>query len=190
MQMNITTWLWIGGGVAALLYLQRDPIGQAIESGEDTVTAAISGWKNVQQGPSWVPVINAAESSVGIPPDLLARMAYQESHFRQDIIDGTRPGSAGELGILQLMPLFFSTVNVPRPFTPSDTAAQIQQAAGELARLYGVFLDWGLAVAAYNDGQGNVAKYVAGTRPLPDSTLNYVSEVLADVPIPSARFNT
>ncbi len=147
--------------------------------------AAVSGWQTVNDGPQWVPVIQAAEMQQGIPQNLLARMAYQESHFRTDIIDGTKASSAGALGILQMMPIF-STVNVPRPFTVQDTGAQIQQAAGELSRLYGVFGDWALALAGYNDGQGNVQKYLAGNRALPAETLNYVSDVLADVPVPGA----
>jgi hypothetical protein len=49
-----------------------------------------------------------------------------------------------------------------------------------------VFTDWTLALAAYNDGQGNVRAYLAGNRALPAETLNYVSDVLADVPVPGA----
>lgn len=181
-------WLWIigGGGLAWLLYSQRQTVSDVVHSGVDTVQAAVSGWQTVGDGPQWVPVIQVAEVQNNIPQNLLARMAYQESHFRPDVIDGTKASSAGALGILQLMPTIFSTVNVPRPFTPQDTGAQIQQAAGELSRLFGVFGDWALALAAYNDGQGNVNKYLAGTRALPAETLNYVSEVLADVPVPGA----
>jgi len=183
-------WWWIAGGAGLVWLLSRQPATQhVIEAGEDVVTAAISGWKNVRDGPLWVPVINGAEAQYGIPPDLLARVAYQESHFRPEIIDGTVASSAGALGIMQMLPLYFSSVRVATPFSASDTAAQIQQAAAELARLYGVFLDWGLALAAYNDGQNNVSKYLAGTRPLPDGTITYVTDVLADVPVPSARFN-
>jgi len=178
------TWWLIGGGALAwLLYSQRQGITGAVESGVDAVTAAVAGWKSVKDGPIWVPVLNAAEAQYGIPPDLLARMAYQESHFRPEIIDGTVTSSAGALGIMQLMPQYFGTVNRPRPFTGQDTGAQIQEAAAELARLYDHFGDWALAVAGYNDGQGNVDKYRAGTRALPDETYSYVSEVLADVPV-------
>jgi soluble lytic murein transglycosylase-like protein len=181
-------WIWIAGGgaLAWLLYSQRQAVTSAVESGVDTVQAAVSGWQTVNDGPQWVPVIQVAEMQAGIPQNLLARMAYQESHFRTSIIQGTQASPAGALGILQLMPQYFSTVRVPRPFTAQDTDAQIQQAAGELTRLYGVFGDWALALAGYNDGQGNVQAYLAGTRALPAETLNYVSDVLADVPVPGA----
>lgn len=189
------SWAWLVGaaGIAYLLYADRQQAGtvlqsgiSAAETGVDDVTAAIAGWKQVQAGPQWVPVINAAEMQYGIPTDLLARMAYQESHFRPSIIDGTTASPAGALGILQLMPQYFNTVQRPIPFSTQDTADQINQAAGQLLGLMNHFNDWGLAVAAYNDGQGNVDKYVAGTRPLPAETSTYVADVLADVPLNGA----
>lgn len=191
MSSNARAWLWWAGGAAALAYIATRPtvsstVGSAVQSGAEDVQAAIAGWKTVNQGPAWVPVLNAAESQFGIPPDLLARQAYQESRFRQDIIDGSRASSAGALGIMQLEPQYFSSVNVPRPYSDADTAAQIQQAAQEMGRLYGVFTDWGLALAAYNDGQGNISQYLAGTRALPEETANYVADILADVPLTGA----
>ena len=191
----IVPWLLGGGVLAWLIYVNRanpmisdssEAVGGAVASGLDTVIAAIAGWKNVKDGPTWVPVLNAAEQQFGIPADLLARMAYQESSFRPEYIDGSKPSSAGALGIMQLMPQYFDTVRVPRPFTTADTVAQIQQAAQELVRLMNHFNDWGLAVAAYNDGQGNVEQYVAGNRGLPAQTVDYVSAVLADVPLTGA----
>lgn len=179
-------WWLLGGAGLVWLVSRNQAVQSAVETGVDTVTAAVSGWARVHQGPQWVPVINAAESMAGIPANLLARMAYQESHFRPEFIDGTKASEAGALGILQLMPQYFSTVRVPRPYTPQDTAAQIQEAAGELARLYRHYQDWGLAVAAYNDGQGNVDRYVAGNRALPAETITYVSDVLTDVPLTGA----
>jgi soluble lytic murein transglycosylase-like protein len=174
------------GIVAYLLYSQRQTVTSSLQSAAEEVQAAVSGWKNVNAGPQWVPVLNAAEAQFGIPADLLARMAYQESAFRPEYISGSKASSAGALGIMQLEPAYFSTVRVPVPFTDSDTAAQIQQAAQELARLYGVFSDWGLAVGAYNDGQGNMSAYLSGTKTLPDETIKYVSQVLSDVPVAGA----
>lgn len=184
--MNRNTLLWVlGGAVLVYVVLNRQQVGNIAQSAEDLVTATVSGWQNVQQGPVWVPVINQAENAAGIPPNLLARMAYQESSFRPGVIDGTQASTAGALGILQLMPQYFSTVQVPVPFSSADTVAQISQAAQQLASLYATFGDWGLAVAAYNDGAGNVNQYVAGTRALPAQTQDYVAAVLADVPLPS-----
>lgn len=171
-------WVLVAGAAGILIW-QRQTIG-------DAVTAAISGWASVEQGPVWVPVINQAETAAGIPANLLARMAYQESHFRPDVIDGSTPSSAGALGILQLMPAYFSTVQVPVPFSTQDTMDQITQAAGQLAALYDEFSDWTLAVAGYNAGAGTVSKYINGTGTLPAETQAYVADVIADVPVPGA----
>jgi soluble lytic murein transglycosylase-like protein len=146
----------------------------------------MSNWKAVLQGPKWAPYINVIEQSLGIPKDLLARMAYQESSFKPDVITGLVKSPAGALGILQLIPQFWSTVQGPIPFTDQDTYAQIKQAAGFLASLHDRFGDWAEALAAYNFGPGNEEKYlehkIAG---LPQETQDYVTEILADVPVPT-----
>lgn len=184
-----STWLVLAG-LGALVYLTRQQTGDAVETGVEDVQAALSGWQVVNEGPVWVPVLHSVEAQYGIPRDLLARMAYQETHFRQVYIDGSKASSAGALGIMQLMPEYFGSVRVARPFTAEDSVAQIQEAAQELVRLYRYYQDWGLAVAAYNDGERNVDKYLARTRSLPDETVNYVAQVFADVPVTGATIPT
>lgn len=137
-------------------------------------------WKDELEGPKWLPNLNDAEAAHGIPADLLARIAYQESHFIPTIIDGTRASPAGALGMMQLMPQFFQTVRRPVPFSDVDTNDQIEEAAAFLAGLYHSTKQWPLAVAAYNAGLGNVEKY-AGIPPF-EETETYVTQVLADVP--------
>jgi soluble lytic murein transglycosylase-like protein len=181
---DLLFWL-LGGAVIAWVVYNQSGVGSTLETGVETVTAALSGWQSVNDGPVWVPVINQTESAYGIPANLLARQAYQESHFRPAIITGAQPSTAGALGILQLMPQYFATVRVPVPFSTSDTQAQITEAGQEMARLYHAFADWGLALAAYNDGEQNVKDYLAGVRALPQETQNYVAQVLADVPVAS-----
>lgn len=151
-----------------------------LTAGVDAVTAAIAGWKNAGQGPKWVPVLNAAELQYGIPTDLLARVAYQESHFRQEIIDGTDVSPAGAMGLMQLEPPFFASVRVAVPYTDADTNAQIQEAAKALVSDFEQLGDWQLAVAAYDAGLGAVKKY-NGVPPFPE-TQRYVAQVTADVP--------
>lgn len=181
-------WLLLGGSALAYLLYNRQNVVNIAESGADTVTAALAGWKNVQQGPVWVPILNGVEQQYGIPTDLLARIAYQESSFRPDVIAGTTVSSVGALGIMQLMPQYFASVQRPRPFGQQDSLDQINQAANLLQSLYAHYADWGLAVAAYNDGQGNIDQWVSGNRALPDETATYVTDVLADVPVASAAF--
>lgn len=139
-------------------------------------------WKQSANARKWAPFLASTEKQFGIPSDLLARVAYQESHYATDIIDGTRPGGAGELGMMQLMPQYFLSARRAVPFNDSDTQDQIVEAAGALVSHYSRFGDWPLAVAAYNDGEGNVHQYTLGKRSLPASTIDYVTAVFADVP--------
>lgn len=140
-------------------------------------------WLDSANAQAWAPVLASAEAQYGLPAGLLSRIAYQESHFRSDIIDGTTASPAGALGMMQLMPQYFSSVRVPVPFTGSDTQAQINQAAQLLNSLFQEFGDWSLAIAAYNAGSGTVQNYVNGSlSSLPTETQNYVTEVTADLP--------
>jgi soluble lytic murein transglycosylase-like protein len=151
-------------------------------------------WKSAGDGPIWLPALNAAEQRLSIPSDLLARMAYQESSFRAGIITGAIPSSVGALGLMQLMPQFFQSVNVPKPFTAGDTQAQINESANFLAGLWRRFSDWQVAVAAYNWGGGSVHheyvidhnRYVLAD--MPDQTQSYIRNVFTDVPIQGALF--
>ncbi len=145
-------------------------------------------WMN--GGQQWLPDINAAELRYGIPMNLLARCAFQECSWRDGVVIGMIPSSAGALGILQLMPRWFPSVRVPVPFTRNDTLAQIAEAGELLAGLHRTFGDWQLAVAAYNWGQGDVEHAYAmdadqyKLADMPTQTQNYVREVFADVPQP------
>lgn len=185
--MSIRPLLLIAGG-AALIYavyqaLQGSTGNALVTQAADDVQAAVAGWQTVGEGPTWVPVLNAAEVQYGIPTNLLARLAYQESSFRSDIIQGLTASSTGALGLMQLEPAYFSTVQVPIPFSAADTQNQIAQAAQQLVSLYKQFSDWGLALAGYNDGASNVAAFIAGTRALPQETVNYVAGIITDVPV-------
>lgn len=157
--------------------------------GTIAVVAALGWWQQSANARKWAPVLAAAEQAHGLPADLLARMAYTESAYAQDVIDGTRSSSAGALGILQLEPQYFDTVQRPIPFTDQDTVDQIDQAAGQVASLYRQLLPlanstgqnpWALALAGYDAGAGAVKQY--GGIPPYTETQNYVSGILADVP--------
>lgn len=153
-----------------------DPIAAMTEA----ITTALAGWKAAGSASQWLPALAEAEQAHHLPTDLLARIAYQESRFREPIIRGTEASSAGALGLMQLMPQYFATVRVPRPFSDGAVLAQIDEAAGLLENLHGQFNSWPLAIAAYNAGAGNVRKY--GGIPPFKQTQNYVAQVTADVP--------
>jgi soluble lytic murein transglycosylase-like protein len=140
-------------------------------------------WMTENEGPVWMPTLVAAEAQYAIPQYLLARVAYQESRFRADIIDSTVCSKAGCVGLLQLNPEYFPNAGIS-PDNDIETAAQL------LVALYARFKDWQIVLAAYNWGGGNV--HHAATinahqyllREMPTETQNYVREILADVPVP------
>ena len=129
--------------------------------------------------------IAAAEINNGIPNKLLARLLYQESRFRDDIISGEKKSSAGAIGIAQIVPKWHPKVN---PYDPRDS---IYYAAEYLSSLYRQFGSWRRALAAYNWGPGNLSEAIqtAGDNWIsiaPRETQNYVTQITADVPIGQA----
>ena len=114
----------------------------------------------------------AAESQYGIPTDLLARQGFAESSWDPSVIYGG-PNSAGAVGLMQLEPQFYPGVN------PNDPQSAITAAASTMASNFRQFGSWGLALAAYDAGAGNVTKY-GGIPPFPE-TQNYVAKILSDV---------
>lgn len=167
----IPSWVWIIAGAAILASLTT--VG---------VNYAMSAWMTSANAQKWSAALSQAENQYGLPSGLLSRIAYQESRFIQAVIDGTRASSAGALGMMQLMPQYFNTVQRPTPFSDADTLDQINQAAQLLASLYAHFGDWTAAVAAYNAGQGTIDHVLAGTANLPGQTADYIAQVSSDLP--------
>lgn len=135
-------------------------------------------WLTSDNASTYVPYINSVESDLGIPQNLLARIAYEESHFRTDIVTGATKSSAGAVGLMQLEPSSFPGKNVG-----ANWQADVQWAGAYLVQLFDQFQDWQVAVAAYNDGPGNIDAYLAGSRSLPLETQQYVADVIGDVPL-------
>lgn len=163
--MNRNVWL-----IVAILALGAAVTGGVIYMADWKKRAALNA------GPmfdSLLAQLNATESKYGIPHDLLARQAYQESRFRPDIIDGSTVSPAGAQGIMQIVPKWHPGVD------PLDVNAAIDYAGNFLRSLYNQFGSWSLALAAYNAGPGNVKKY-GGVPPF-DETQNYVAQIIGDV---------
>lgn len=128
-------------------------------------------------GQQYAETIRAAEQHHGIPETLLARVLWQESKFAPDVIDGRRASPAGALGIAQFMPATARQLGID-PLNPREA---IPASAKYLRARYDQFGTWGAALAAYNWGQGNLAK--RGIAKAPPETKAYVSEILADVTV-------
>lgn len=132
--------------------------------------------------PKYASAVAGAEAAYGIPSGLLGRLLYQESRYRDDIVNGQVVSSAGAVGIAQIVPKWHPDVN------PLDWRASVNYAARYLRDLYRQFgNDWRKALAAYNWGPGNLSRVVL-TIPLwlsqtPTETRNYVTEITRDVPV-------
>lgn len=125
--------------------------------------------------------IMAAERTNGMPRNLLGRVLWQESRFRQDIITGELESSAGAVGIAQIVPRFHPTVD------PTNAIQSIYYAAGYLSEQRNRFGTWPLALSAYNFGPTatNSVLREHGTAWLahvPTETKNYVKEIVEDIP--------
>lgn len=127
------------------------------------------------RGAAYKPMLAAAESRYGIPSGMLARLAWQESRFREDIISGKTVSSAGAMGIMQIVPKWHPGVD------PLNPGAAIDYAGRYLSSLYRQFGSWELALKSYNWGAGNVTAWLAGKKIEPLETRNYSSQILADI---------
>ncbi len=113
-------------------------------------------------------LLNAAELKYGIPHDLLAAQAWQESSFNPNA-----QSPVGAQGLMQLMPQYYPGIN------PFDPVQAIDAAASTDAANFTRFGSWSLALAAYNAGAGNVDKY-GGVPPFTE-TQNYVAGIIGNV---------
>lgn len=138
-----------------------------------TPRKTVSGWKSAKNAEKYLVLLHNAEIKHGLPPDLLARVAYQESRFRDDIVNGKVTSAAGAQGIMQIVPRWHPTIN------PLDVPAAIDYAARYLRQLYQQFGLWSLALAAYNYGPGNVSKVPRDQWPV--ETRNYVADITGDL---------
>lgn len=119
--------------------------------------------------------IASSEFKYSLPNELLARLLYQESHYRDDIITGKTRSPVGALGIAQFMPATARDMGID----PLDPFQAIDGAGRYLASLYRQTGSWAKALAAYNWGVGNVQR--RGLANAPTETRNYYTQILADV---------
>lgn len=117
------------------------------------------------------PIFEQASKQYGISIDLLKAVAKAESNYNASAVSG-----AGAIGVMQLMPDTAKNLGVSDPYNATDN---IMGGAKYLSQLLSKYNgDTSLALAAYNAGSGNVAKY-GGIPPFKE-TQNYVKKVLAD----------
>ena len=167
------------GGIAWYVYENEPQFQTAVQGAASQVTAAVAGWKNAGSGPTWVPVLNQAEQQYGLPADMLAAIAYQESSFIENVIRGITPSSDGlSLGIMQLQTQYYPSLvgpNVPVPYTDQNVTDQIAQAAQVLASNFSQLNSWEDTIASWNQG-------LSGVQNNGITSTQYVANIIANAP--------
>jgi len=114
-------------------------------------------------------IFQKASDTFHVPVDLLKAVARAESNF-----DSTAESHAGAQGIMQLMPGTAKALGVTNAFDPVQNIMGGAKYLSQQLERYGG--DTVLALAAYNAGPGNVAKY-NGVPPF-EETQNYITKVM------------
>lgn len=165
-------WWWLQNRTAsASAETSTDP--GILDTMNQTIRSVL--WTAPSAAAPYLSAIAAAEARYGLPDNLLARLLYQESRYRPDIITGKTKSPAGALGIAQFMPATAREFGI----NPLDPFQSIDAAGRYLAQLFKRFGNWDEALAAYNWGQGNVAR--KGLDSAPAETRNYFSQILTDI---------
>lgn len=134
-----------------------------------TQADAILAMRPVSYATRHDPVISAAARRHRIDPLFLHAVIKNESAYRENATS-----HAGARGLMQLMPGTARSLGV-RAITHPES--NVDGGARLLRRLYGKFNDFTLTLAAYNAGEGAVAKYGNRTPPYAE-TQNYVRKVM------------
>ncbi len=116
-------------------------------------------------------IIAKAASKFNLDVALIKAVIKAESNFNHQAVS-----RAGAKGLMQLMPQTASALNVDDVFHPGDNIEGGARYLRYLLNLYNGNLT--LALAAYNAGEGAVAKYNYGVPPYRE-TRNYIRRVLA-----------
>ncbi|WP_444659203.1 lytic transglycosylase domain-containing protein [Caproiciproducens sp. R2] len=130
---------------------------------------AIGAEDSQQKKGSMEDIFQTAAQKYNLPVNLLKAVAKVESGFDADAVS-----SCGAQGVMQLMPGTAASLGVENPL---DAEQNIMGGAKYLSQMLDRYDgDTKLALAAYNAGSGNVAKY-GGIPPFKE-TQAYISKVL------------
>lgn len=113
-------------------------------------------------------IFRKAAQTYQVPENLLKAIAKAESNFNSNALS-----SAGAQGIMQLMPKTAASLGVSDPFDPEQNIMGGAKYISQKIQAYDG--DITLALAAYNAGSGNVAKY-GGVPPFKE-TQNYLKKI-------------
>lgn len=124
--------------------------------------------KNLGAPQSMDSIFAEASEKYGVPLALLKAVAKAESGFNASAVS-----PAGAMGVMQLMPSTASSLGVTDPFDARSNIMGGAKLLSQNLKRYNGNID--LALAAYNAGSGNVAKY-GGVPPFAE-TQNYIKKI-------------
>jgi hypothetical protein len=113
-------------------------------------------------------IFDKAAKEYNVPVNLLKAIGKAESDFKANAVS-----RCGAQGIMQLMPATAKSLGVTNSFDPEQNIMGGAKYISDLLKKYDG--NTSLALAAYNAGSGNVAKY--GGIPPFEETQNYVKKV-------------
>ncbi len=116
--------------------------------------------------------INEAATLYTLPADFIRAVIRVESNF-----DPSCVSRVGARGLMQLMPGTAASMGVVHVHDPRENILGGSRYLRILANSYDG--NYPLTLAAYNAGEGRVARYLSGSRPLPEITVTrYIPSVL------------
>lgn len=118
-------------------------------------------------------LIQQAAKQYNLPPDVFRRQLIAESGLNTQAVS-----PAGARGVAQLMPATAQAFGVD-PMNPAQAIPAAALYMRQNLNRYGD--DWQKALAAYNWGPGNLAKY--GIAAAPPETTRYITKVLGNGPL-------
>jgi hypothetical protein len=132
----------------------------------------------------WQSEITKASRRFDIPEDWIRAVMKQESAGLATLNGQPITSGAGAMGLMQLMPPTWSEMRDRYGLSnnPFDPGTNILAGAAYLREMYDRY-GYPDLFAAYQAGRGRVDAVLAGKKPLPDATLNYLQSIVPGVEI-------
>ncbi len=187
----LTVALGIASPAAAQIYSWRDANGQLVVSDKPRAdrgtqtTYAVHGATTIKatmplvashKSAPYDAAINEHSRRQGVAEDLVRAVIQVESAFNPNAVS-----NKGAMGLMQLMPATALELGVRNPFDPDQNIRGGVTYLKQLLNRYDQKVE--LALAAYNAGIGNVAKYGDAVPPFKE-TRNYVNKITQAAPPP------
>jgi len=123
--------------------------GATVPIGAPGALGGVPGADQVNAATPHAALFNEAGARWGIPPTVLAGMAYVESRFQNDAVS-----QAGAVGMMQFLPSTAASMGV----NPHDPSSAIDGAARYVRTALDRFGSLDMAIGAYNIGPGAMAR--------------------------------